>query len=49
MNMAWREADSQLYQGLASIAVPRRAEQMAAILTLLPFGPEDSAKMVELC
>jgi tRNA (cmo5U34)-methyltransferase len=47
--MWWSEADSQLYQGLASIAVPRRAEQMAAILTLLPFGPEDSAKIVELC
>jgi ubiquinone/menaquinone biosynthesis C-methylase UbiE len=47
--MAWSEADSHLYQGLASIAVPRRAEQMAAILTLLPFGPEDTAKVVELC
>src|SRR5438477_947094 len=49
MNMAWSEADSQLYQALASIAVPRRAEQMAAILTLLPFGPEESAMVVELC
>ena len=49
MNMAWSEADSQLYQGLASIAVPRRAEQMAAILSLLPFGPDDSATIVELC
>jgi hypothetical protein len=42
--MAWSEADSQLYQGQASIAVPRRAEQLATILTLLPFGPEDSQR-----
>jgi len=49
MNTVWSEADSRLYQAMASIAVPRRAEQMAAILTLLPVGPEDSAKVVELC
>jgi tRNA (cmo5U34)-methyltransferase len=47
--MAWSEADSQVSQALASIAVPRRAEQMAALLTLLPFGPGDSATIVELC
>jgi tRNA (cmo5U34)-methyltransferase len=49
MNMAWSEANSHLYQALASVAVPRRAEQMAAILTLLPFGPDDSATVVDLC
>ena len=45
----WSEADSHLYQALASIAVPLRAEQMAAILTLLPFGPADSGKILDLC
>lgn len=49
MNTGWSEADSRLYQSLASIAVPRRAEQMAAILTLLPFSPREPARVVEVC
>src|SRR5262249_8780270 len=34
----WSEADSRLYRELAEIAVPRRAEQIAAIVTLTPFA-----------
>jgi tRNA (cmo5U34)-methyltransferase len=33
---------------LAAVAVPDRVEQMAALLTLLPFGPGDAGRVVEL-
>ena len=46
--MSWTEADSALYQELAAVAVPERAEQMAALLVLLPFGPEEAGRVVEL-
>jgi hypothetical protein len=46
--VSWTEADSRLYQELAAVAVPDGAEQMAALLTLLPFGPGDAARVVEL-
>jgi tRNA (cmo5U34)-methyltransferase len=46
--MAWTESDSRLYQELAAVAVPDRVEQMAALLTLLPFGPGDVGRVVEL-
>ena len=44
----WSEADSRVYRELASIAVPRRAEQIAALLTLVPFGAEEPFRIVEL-
>jgi tRNA (cmo5U34)-methyltransferase len=44
----WTEDDSRLYQQLAAIAVPDRAEQMAILLTLLPFGEQAAARVVEL-
>ncbi|MCB0210213.1 MAG: class I SAM-dependent methyltransferase [Anaerolineae bacterium] len=44
----WTEADSYLYQQLANIAVPARAEQMAALLTLIPFGPDEAFHVVEI-
>src|SRR5262245_55503896 len=44
----WTEDDSQLYQGIASIAVPDRAEQIATLLTLLPFNPDESFRAVEI-
>jgi tRNA (cmo5U34)-methyltransferase len=46
--VSWTEADSKLYQELAMVAVPRRAEQMATLLTLLPFGVHEPARVVEL-
>jgi tRNA (cmo5U34)-methyltransferase len=46
--MSWTETDSRLYQELAAVAVPDRVEQMATLLTLLPFGPHDAARVVEL-
>ncbi|MCB0194023.1 MAG: class I SAM-dependent methyltransferase [Anaerolineae bacterium] len=44
----WTEADSRLYQQLANIAVPARAEQMASLLTLIPFAPDESFHVVEI-
>src|SRR5579864_6333916 len=46
--MSWTEADSVSYQQLAAVAVPDRAEQIATLLTLLPFGVSDLARVVEL-
>src|SRR5262252_5350798 len=46
--VSWTESDSRLYQELAAVAVPDRVEQMAALLTLLPFGPGDAGRVVEL-
>lgn len=44
----WEEADSRLYQEIAQVAVPARAEQIAALLTLLPFGPDETFRVVEV-
>jgi tRNA (cmo5U34)-methyltransferase len=44
----WSESDSDLYGRLAPVAVPARAEQMAALLTLLPFRPQESFRAVEI-
>lgn len=44
----WSEDISELYRKLASIAVPSRAEQIATLLTLIPFSPEDKFAVVEL-
>jgi trans-aconitate methyltransferase len=44
----WSEADSKLYQEIAHVAVPARAEQIAALLTLLPFRPDEAFQAVEV-
>ncbi len=44
----WTEDDSQIYRELAAIAVPARAEQIATILSLLPFQRDDTFQAVEL-
>jgi SAM-dependent methyltransferase len=44
----WTELDTALYRWLAAVAVPRRVEQMAALLTLLPFTPTEAFRVVEL-
>lgn len=44
----WTEDDSTLYQELAAVAVPARAEQIATLLTLLPFGRQESFHAVEV-
>lgn len=45
---SWTEDDSHLYQEIAAIAVPNRAEQMATLLTLLPFSPDEPFRAVEV-
>jgi tRNA (cmo5U34)-methyltransferase len=44
----WTEADTELYQSIAAVAVPAREEQIASLLTLLPFAAGDSFRAVEL-
>lgn len=48
MNQDWSQANSQTYRQLAQIAVPFRVEQIAALLTLIPFDPADTFRVVEL-
>ena len=45
---AWSEDDSADYRGLAAVAVPERAEQLAAFARLAPFGRDEPARVVEL-
>lgn len=45
---SWTESDSQIYQQLAAVAVPARTEQLAALLTLLPFSPDEPFRVVEV-
>jgi hypothetical protein len=44
----WGQDVSDLYRNIAPIAVPARAEQMAALLTLIPFTLDDAFYAVEL-
>lgn len=44
----WTEDDSRVYRSLAAVAVPRRDEQIATLLTLAPFGRDAEATIVEL-
>ena len=48
MTDSWSEDSSAVYRQLAQVAVPARAEQMAALLTLIPFAPDAAFKVVEL-
>lgn len=44
----WTEEDSALYRELSAVAVPRREEQLAALVALLPFGRDEAFRVVEL-
>ena len=44
----WDESSSESYKRLASVIVPQRAEQMASLLTLLPFKSDEAFRVVEL-
>ncbi len=44
----WSEDTSQRYRALAAAAVPRRHEQLATLLALLPLARDTSARVVEL-
>jgi tRNA (cmo5U34)-methyltransferase len=44
----WTEEDSETYRQVAAVAVPAREEQIATLLTLLPFGLKERFRTVEL-
>jgi tRNA (cmo5U34)-methyltransferase len=44
----WTEDDSRTYLAIAPVAVPRRDEQMATLLTLVPFAASETFRIVEL-
>jgi tRNA (cmo5U34)-methyltransferase len=44
----WNEDDSRIYRDIAAIAVPRREEQVAALVALAPFAAADEFAIVEL-
>ncbi len=44
----WSAESSETYRQLASVAVPAREEQVATLLSLLPFGREEAFRVVEL-
>ena len=47
-NDQWTEESSALYRQLAMIAVPNRVEQIATLLMLIPFGVDETFRVVEL-
>jgi tRNA (cmo5U34)-methyltransferase len=44
----WNETDSRIYREIAAVAVPRREEQIAALVALAPFAAGDEFAIVEL-
>lgn len=48
MTNEWTQDISELYRKLSQIAVPARAEQIATLLTLIPFAVDESFRVVEL-
>jgi tRNA (cmo5U34)-methyltransferase len=44
----WNETDSRIYREIAAVAVPRRDEQITALVALAPFAPDDDFAIVEL-
>ena len=44
----WSEGATEIYRQLAAIAVPRRAEQISALVTLAPFAVSEEFRVVEL-
>ncbi len=44
----WTDDTSVLYQEIAPVAVPARPEQLATLLTLLPFNQADEFQAVEI-
>ena len=47
-NLNWSEESSTTYRELATIAVPARAEQVATLLTLIPFARTEAFHTLEL-
>jgi len=45
---AWTEDDAATYRALAAVAVPRRLDMIAALVSAAPFGADDELKILEL-
>ena len=45
---AWTEAYSQTYREIAAVAVPRRADMIATLVSAVPFGHAEPIKILEL-
>jgi trans-aconitate methyltransferase len=45
---AWSEDDSRTFREIADVAVPRRAQMLAALVGAVPFGADEPVKMLEL-
>jgi tRNA (cmo5U34)-methyltransferase len=48
MTNEWTQDISELYRKLSQIAVPARTEQIATLLTLIPFAADEAFRVVEL-
>ena len=46
--MTWTESDSAIHRALAAIAVPRRAEMIAAITAGVPFAQSRAIRILDL-
>jgi tRNA (cmo5U34)-methyltransferase len=44
----WSEEDSSTYRQIADIAVPRRRDMIATLVSVVPFTPEDMFRIVEI-
>nr|ADC35901.1 methyltransferase type 12 [uncultured bacterium 59] len=44
----WTEEDSGAFLDIAAVAVPRRIEMMATMISLVPFLPSETPRIVEL-
>lgn len=44
----WDEEASLVYRQMAAVAVPARAEQIAVLVALLPFGRDDAFRVVDV-
>ncbi len=45
---AWTESDSQDFRDIADVAVPRREEMIATLVSTVPFGHGEPVKILEL-
>lgn len=46
--MTWSEADSATFLALAPVAVPRRSEMIAAVVSAAPFDPDRPITIIDL-
>lgn len=44
----WSEANSNMYRQFSHVVVPQRAEQIATLMSLFPFGVDEPFRVVEL-